>query len=49
MVKTANSRYRTLLLVVVFVVLWTQHRHLGDFIEGLFQGYEENQATHRAD
>ena len=47
--KTANSRYRTLLLVVVCVVLWTQHRHLGDFIEELLQGYEENQATHQAD
>ena len=47
--KTANRRDRTLLLVAVVVVLWTQHRHLGDFIEGLFQGYEENQTAHQAD
>lgn len=36
----------TLILLALFIFVWTQRIHISDFFDGLFQGYAMNQAAH---
>lgn len=36
----------TLLLLALFIFVWTQRNHIRDFFDGFFQGYEMSQAKH---
>lgn len=36
----------TLILLALFVFVWTQRVHIRDFFDGAFQGYAKNGADH---
>lgn len=36
----------TLILLALFISVWTQRIHIHDFFEGAFQGYSTNSASH---
>jgi hypothetical protein len=36
----------TLILLVLFISVWTQRIHVRDFFDGVFQGYSMNSASH---
>lgn len=36
----------TLILLALFICVWTQRVHLRDFVDGALQGYSTNSAQH---
>ncbi|HET6783573.1 MAG TPA: hypothetical protein VFH12_07030 [Pseudoxanthomonas sp.] len=37
---------KALILLALFISVWTQRIHIHDFFEGAFQGYSTNNASH---
>lgn len=44
--ENLKKQKTTLILLALFIFVWTQRTHVSDFFEGLFQGYSSNQSTH---
>lgn len=38
----------TLILLALFIFIWTQRTHIRDFFDGALQGYSTNSADHVA-
>jgi len=41
-----KKQRKKLILLSLFVAVWTQRVHIHDFFEGAFQGYSMNSANH---